>query len=119
MESLEPPGLWEEAQVELEELATLMRAEGYRVYVAGRDEPYHAHLQESAEQVAVEVLNLVLDHGVNAAVGVALEEIIRRWAKRRRFFRDREGARATVYIWGPDDEILGTVELPAPEDGSD
>jgi hypothetical protein len=116
MESLEPPAVWEEAQEELEELAALLRSEGYETYVAGRDEPFHAHLQESAEQVAVEVLNVVFDHALDAAAVLAIERIVHRWAKRRRRFRDRDGARATAYIWGPDGEILHVVELPPPED---
>ncbi len=117
-EALEPPGLRKEAQEDLERLAKLLRSRGVEVQVAGLDESIHARLQESAEQIAVDVLNVVLDHGVEIAAG-ALAETIRQWAKRRRRFRDREGARATAVIWGPDGDVLSTVELPTPEEAFD
>jgi hypothetical protein len=75
-------------------------------------------LQESAEQVAVDVVNIVVEHGVEVALS-ALVATIRQWAKRRRRFRDRDGARATAVIWGPDGDILSTVELPPPEEETD
>jgi hypothetical protein len=116
LEDLEPSGLREEAQGELEELASLLRAEGLEAYVAGTEESVQAHLQHSAEQVAVEVFNVVLEHGLDAALTLLLEEVIRRWAKRRRFFRNRDGARATVYFWDDKNEILKIIELPEPAD---
>ncbi len=117
-EALEPPGLRKEAQEDLERLARLLRSQGVEVRVAGLDESIHARLQESAEQIAVDVLNVVLDHGVEIAAG-AHAETIRQWSKRRRRFRDRDGARATAVIWGPDCAVLSTVELPTPEEASD
>jgi len=113
--SADPPALWDAAQTELEELAELLRSEGLDTYVARRGEPFHAHVQESAQQAVVEVLNVVLEHGLDAAAGAVLQEAVRRWAKRRRLFRDREGAKAAVYIWGPNGEILKTIELPEPQ----
>ena len=117
-EALDPPELREEAQEDLERLADLLRGKGFDVYVAGLDESIHARLEHSAEQIAIDVLNIVLEHGVEVAVG-ALAEAIRQWARRRRRFRNRDGARATVAIWGPDGDVISTVELPVPEADTD
>jgi hypothetical protein len=116
MESLEPAGLFEQAQAELEDLAAAMRADGLEVYVAGPDESVHSILQESADQVAVDVLNVVLEHALDETIALVIGLVIG-WARRRRCFRDRDGARATVCIWGPNYEVLKVVELPPPEDG--
>jgi hypothetical protein len=116
MESLESPATFEAAHSELETLAAALRAEGLDAYVAGADEPFHAHLQESAEQAFVDVLNLVFEHAIDVTLMLAAERILRRWARRRRHFRDREGARATAYLWGPDGDIIKVIELPEPDE---
>jgi hypothetical protein len=117
LEALDPEGLREEAQVELEQLASELQAAGFEAGVAGLEESVHGHLQHSAEPSFVEALNLVLDHGLDAAATLAIEEVLRRWARRRRRFRDQDGARSCAYIWGPDGEILKVVELPEPAEG--
>jgi hypothetical protein len=114
LEAHEPEGLREEAQIELEQLANQLQAAGFEAELAGLEESVHGHLQHSAEQHVVEALNLVLDHGLDAAAALAIEEVLWRWARRRRRFRDQDGARPCAYIWGSDGEILKVVELPEP-----
>jgi hypothetical protein len=83
------------------------------------DGPFHAKLQESAEHLFVDVLNVVLEHAESVSIDATLLGIgaaIRRWARRRRQFRGGDGDRPTAVIWGPDGEIISEVELPDPAD---
>lgn len=115
LEALEPEGLREDAQIELEELGAQLREQGFEATVAGLEESVHAHLQESAEQAFVAVLNVVLDHALDAVATLAIEEAVRRWARRRRRFRNQGGAKPVAYIYGPDGDVIGVVELPEPD----
>jgi hypothetical protein len=112
----------EEAQAELEGLAARLRHEGFEVRVAPIDGPFHAILQESAEQAAIDVLNVVLEkveaHAIDAAVGAATAALLD-WGRRRRCFRNKDQAQAMAVIWGPDGEPIRHVSLPAPEDSLD
>lgn len=103
----------EKAQTELEELGDLLRTEGLDVEVAGPDEPFRARLEESIGGVEVDVLNVILDHVVEETM-VLVVAAIRRWAKKRRWFRgEREGDRPQARLWivedGREREI--TIEL--------
>ena len=101
----------EAAQVELEELAGILREGGLTVEVAPLDAPFHAKLEESAEQVALDVLNVVLAHAEAAAIDATIAAVIlalRKWAKRRKHFRDKDAGKATARIWGPNEEVLKT-----------
>lgn len=112
----------EAAQVELEELADSLRGSGLTVEVAPLDGSFHAKLEESAEQVALDVLNVVLEHAEGAAIDATLAALfvgLRKWAKRRKHFRDKDDGKATVRIWGPDGDVLKDVRLPEPEDADD
>lgn len=112
----------EAAQVELEELAEILRSSGLTVKVAPLDAPFHAKLEESAEQVALDVLNVVLEHAEAAAIDATLAAVVvglRKWLKRRKHFRDREDGKATVRLWGPDGDALKDIRLPEPEDADD
>jgi hypothetical protein len=104
-----------EAQAELSGLAEDLEAEGFDVEVAPEDASVLAKLQESAEHVFVDVLNVVLNHAEGLALDATLIGVahaLRRWARRRKHFRGREGAKPTALIWGPDGEILREIELP-------
>jgi|GEM_PF-5657467 len=112
----------EAAQVELEALAETLRGSGLEVEVAPLDGSFHAMLQESAEQVAVDVLNVVLEHAEGQAIDATLVAVVvglRKWAKRRKHFRDKEEGEATALIWGPDGRVIREVRLPKPEDAAD
>lgn len=112
----------EAAQVELEGLAETLRGSGLTVEVAPLDGSFHAKLEESAEQVAVDVLNVVLEHAEGAAIDATLAAVVvglRKWAKRRKHFRDKEDGEATALIWGPDGRVIREVQLPKPEDEDD
>lgn len=112
----------EAAQVELEELAEILRDSGLNVKVAPLDAPFHAKLEESAEQVALDVLNVVLEHAEGAAIDATFAALVvglRKWSKRRKHFRDREDGKATVRLWGPDGDVLKDIRLPEPEDADD
>jgi hypothetical protein len=112
----------EAAQVELEALAETLRGSGLKVEVVPLDGSFHAMLQESAEQVAVDVLNVVLEHAEGQAIDATLVAVVvglRKWAKRRKHFRDKEEGEATALIWGPDGRVIREVRLPKPEDAAD
>ncbi len=109
----------QEAQAELAGLAKELEAEGFVVEVAPEDASALAKLQESAEPLYVDVLNVVLNHAEGLAIDATLLGIahaLRRWARQRSRFRGRDGAKPTALIWGPDGEILKEVELPEPND---
>lgn len=107
-----------EAQLELFALAAELETEGFVVEVAPEDGSFHAKLQESADHVVLDVINVVLDHAEGLAVDatiLAVAHALRRWAPRRRQFRGRERTRPTAVIWGSDGDILSEVELPDPD----
>lgn len=116
LENLEPPGLSESAQGELEDLASQLEVAGIDAYAAPLGQSYSARLQESAEAVTSDVLNIVLDAAVEVALVGAIEEVVGRWARRRRRFRGSAGARPVAVIWGPDGRPLKEVTLPEPEE---
>src|SRR6202012_901523 len=98
---------WEEreaAQIELERLADSLRGDGFAVEVSPLDASTLIKIEESAGHVAVDVLNVVLDHvendSLDAAIGVVGVALFK-WAKGRTHFRDRDGGKATARIWGP------------------
>jgi hypothetical protein len=103
-----------DAQAELDELATRLRAEGWAVEVSGIDEPHLARFLESAEHELVTVLNVVLDEAERLAIDAAILGVLG-WARRRRHFRGREGAKPAVVIWIVEEDVR-TVELPDPDD---
>jgi hypothetical protein len=109
----------EEAQAELQELAETLRVSGFNVEVAPLDGEFHAKLEESAERVFLDVLNVVLqeteDHALEAVIG-AIITALTNWALRRKHFRDREDGRATAVIWGSDGRELRRVSLPKPDE---
>jgi hypothetical protein len=105
----------EAAQVELEQLAEVIRQEGLPVKVAPLDGSFHSILEESADHIALDVLNIVLAATETAMIETTLGALFR-WAKRRKHFRDPEDGKATAVIWGPDGRVLREVRLPEPED---
>ncbi|HEV7483032.1 MAG TPA: hypothetical protein VGO13_08025 [Solirubrobacterales bacterium] len=107
----------EEAQVELGQLADVLRGEGFDVDLLPLDGAAHAKLEESADvgRAALEVLNLVLAATETALAETAITALLR-WAKGRRRFRDKDAGDATAVIWGPNYEILSEVRLPEPDD---
>jgi hypothetical protein len=111
-----------EAQAELDGLAASLRQSGFTVEVAPLDGPFHAKLEESAEQVFLDVLNVVIEETKREAIGAAIGAIIPalvQWARRRKHFRDQEHEKATAVIWGPDGREIRRVSLPEPEDTDD
>jgi hypothetical protein len=107
------------AQVELEQLADGLRDSGFSVEVAPVDGSFHAQLQESAEQVALDVLNVVLEEGEAHVVDALIGYLVGTWAKNRKHFRDRDDGEATAVIWGPDGKPIREVRLPAPDEKAD
>jgi len=111
-----------EAQVELQELAESLRQIDFKVEVAPLDGSFHAKLEESADQVFLDVLNVVLEEVEGQAIGAMIGVIIpvlAKWARRRRHFRDKKEGKATAVIWGPDGREIRRITLPEPEDISD
>jgi len=109
------------AQVELTELAEILRGSGLTVEVAPLDGSFHAKLEESAGQVALDVLNVVLEHAEADAIDATLAAVVlalHKWAKRRKHFRNKEDGEATALIWGPDGRVIREVRLPKPDDES-
>jgi hypothetical protein len=102
-----------ESREELLALADLLRAEGYEVYVAGRGESFHSRLQESLEQTAADVLNIVLDGAQEVGIAIISAKLLE-WAGRRRQFGTREDGVPVAVIWGPNGEVLADVPLPPP-----
>lgn len=106
------------AQAELGQLADRLRANGFTVELAPLDGSFHAQLQESADQVALDVLNVVLEqaeaHAIDAIVGV----VVGIWAERRKHFRDKDEGEATAVIWGPDGRPIREIRLPKPNSDS-
>jgi hypothetical protein len=111
-----------EAQVELDGLAESLRQSGFTVEVAPLDGSFHVKIEESAEQVFLDVLNVVIEETKSEVVGAAIGAIIPtlvQWARRRKHFRDKEQGKATAVIWGPDGREIRRVSLPEPEDETD
>ncbi len=111
-----------QAQEELERLAESLRESGLSTEVAPLDGSFHVKLEESAEQVFLDVLNVVLEEVEDQAVGAiigAIIPVLAQWARRRRHFRDKEDGKATAVIWGPDGREIRRITLPEPEDTSD
>lgn len=109
----------QEAQAELADLERALEAEGFAVQIAAQDAPVREKLQKSAEQVFVGVLNVVLNHAEGLAIDATLlgaGHALKRWARQRKHFRGRAGAKPTALIWGPDGKILKEIELPDPGD---
>lgn len=102
----------EESQAELEELAEQLREAGWEVEVAGRGEIKWSRLRESLEHEFVDVLNVVLDEGERLAIDAIILGVVH-WARKRRFFRGRDGAKPDAAIW-VDEDIVQTVPLPDP-----
>jgi hypothetical protein len=109
----------EAAQVELDELAEALRGSGLTVEVAPLDGSFHAMLEESADQVALDVLNVVLEeaesHALEAIIGTVITALYK-WSKRRKHFRDKDDGEATALIWGPDGRVIREVRLPKPQE---
>jgi hypothetical protein len=100
----------EEARNELEELAQQLREEGRDIEVAGQGEATWSRLRESAEHEFVDVLNMVVNEGERLAIDAIILTLIH-WARKRRFFRGRGGAKPTAAVW-EDGDIVRTVPLP-------
>jgi hypothetical protein len=112
----------EAAQRELGDLAEKLAKQGFDTRLAPLDGSFHAKLEESADRVALDVLNVVLEEAesqtISAAVG-AITATLTSWARGRRHFRDRDEGQATAVIWGPDGRPLREVRLPEPDQPDD
>jgi hypothetical protein len=107
------------AQEDLEELAQDLRRAGYEVEIASFGSPVRVIIKKSAENAALDVLNVVLNevesHAVDAVVGGVASSLVG-WARRRRHFGARSKQKATAVIWGPNGEVLRRVQLPDSEE---
>ena len=106
----------EVTQEALEELRDQLQSAGLDATVGAPEEPRRVRLRKSLEPgPAVDVLLLVLEDVREGLVGAAVVAVLA-WAKGRRPFRRRNGAKPVAVIWGPNGEVLREVELPARED---
>lgn len=107
------------AQEDLETLAQDLQRAGYGVEIAPFGSPVRVILEKSAENAALDVLNVVLNevesHAIDAVVGGVASTLVG-WARRRRHFGARSEQKATAVIWGPNGEVLRRVQLPDSEE---
>jgi hypothetical protein len=103
-----------ESRAELGVLADELRDAGCEVEVAGENEGTWARLEKSLGGESVDVLNVVLSEAEHLTISAVLITIFN-WARKRRFFRDRHDAKATVVFW-LDGKPIRTEPLPEPDD---
>lgn len=104
------------SQREMEALGVLLAEAGHDVDVRSFGSWEYGELRESAGEVFVDVLNVVVDGTAEVAIGAILSQVYA-WARKRKRFRGQaQEDRPCVAIWSADGEVLKRVELDEPEE---